>query len=94
MDSSEKEIFPKKQYKQWSSSTGETHQKCQGFTYTGTTLGWTGRLWHFLQNWKQKRLQNMVIIPFMHLQKIHIFWKFGGCSSKIKPAMPISTLNY
>ena len=36
----------------------------------------------------------MVVISFVHLQKIHIFKKFGGCSSKIRPAMPISILNY
>ena len=56
-------------------------------TYTGTTLGWTGRLWHFFQNWNHKRYQNMVLISFVNLQKIHIFWKFGGCSSKFEPAI-------
>ena len=36
----------------------------------------------------------MVLISFEQLQKIHIFWKFGGCSSKTKPATPISILCY
>ena len=36
----------------------------------------------------------MVLISFVNLQKIHIFWKFGRCSSKIEPAMPISILRY
>ena len=36
----------------------------------------------------------MVLISFVNLQKIHIFWKFGGCSSKIEPTMPISILRY
>ena len=61
---------------------------------SGTTLGWTGRRWHFFQNWNHKRWQNMVLISFVNLQKIHIFWKFDGCSSKIEPAMPISILRY
>ena len=36
----------------------------------------------------------MVVTSFVHLQKIYIFWRFGGYNSKIKPAMPISILSY
>ena len=34
----------------------------------------------------------MVLLSFVDIQKIWIFTKFGGCSSKIEPATPISVL--
>ena len=36
----------------------------------------------------------MIVIPFVDLQKISLFPKFGGCGSKIEPATPISILNF
>ena len=36
----------------------------------------------------------MVLISFVDIQKIRIFTKFGECSSKIEPTMPISILRY
>ena len=57
-------------------------------------ISWIDRLndfWHFLYHWKY---QNMVFLSFEHLQKIRIFPKSGGRSSKIEPAMPISILNF
>ena len=36
----------------------------------------------------------MVVISFVHLQKIHILKKFEGRSSKTRPATPISILSY
>ena len=47
--------------------------------------------WHFLYCWKY---QNMVLLSFEHLEKIRIFQKSGGRSSKIVPAMPISILSF
>ena len=61
---------------------------------TGTTVGWNGTRLQFFQNCNHRSQQNMVTIWFKHLQKIQNFWKFGGCSSRIGPAMPISILCY
>ena len=36
----------------------------------------------------------MIVIPFVDLQKISLFPKFGGCGSKIEPAAPISISNF
>ena len=36
----------------------------------------------------------MVLLSFVGIQKIWIFTKFGGCSSKIEPATPILILKF
>ena len=36
----------------------------------------------------------MVLLSFVDIQKIWIFTKFGGCSSKIEPATPILILKF
>ena len=36
----------------------------------------------------------MILIPFVDLQKVSLFLKFGGYGSKIESAMPISILNF
>ena len=48
----------------------------------------------FFQIEYQQSQQNMVLISFVDIQKICIFTKFGGFSSKIKPATPILTLKF
>ena len=57
-------------------------------------ISWIDRLTdfsYFLYHWKY---QNMVFLSFEHLQKIRIFPKSGGRSSKIVPATPISILSF
>ena len=57
-------------------------------------ISWIDRLndfWHFLYRWKY---QYMVLLSFEHLQKINIFPKSGGRSSKIVPATSISILSF
>ena len=41
---------------------------------------WTGRLLGFLQLLNYQRIQKVIVTSFVHLQKIHIFKKFGGRS--------------
>ena len=48
----------------------------------------------FFQILYQQSQQNMVLLSFVDIQKIWIFTKFGGCSSKIEPAMPILILKF
>ena len=36
----------------------------------------------------------MILIPFVDLQKVSLFLKFGGYGSKIESATPISILNF
>ena len=48
----------------------------------------------FFQNLCQQSQQNMVLLSFVDIQKIWIFTKFGGCSSKIEPATLISILKF
>ena len=48
----------------------------------------------FFQILYQQSQQNMVLLSFVDIQKIWIFTKFGGCSSKIEPATPISILKF
>ena len=48
----------------------------------------------FFQILYQQSQQNMVLISFVGIQKISIFTKFGGCSSKIEPATPILILKF
>ena len=48
----------------------------------------------FFQILYQQSQQNMVLLSFVGIQKIWIFTKFGGCSSKIEPATPISILKF
>ena len=36
----------------------------------------------------------IIISPFVHILKICIFSKFGGCSSKNKPAAPLRSLKW
>ena len=48
----------------------------------------------FFQILYQQSQQNMVLISFVDIQKICIFTKFGGCSSKIELATPILILKF
>ena len=46
------------------------------------------------KNLPKQKIIKMIVIPFVDLQKISLFPKFGGCSSKIEPATLISILNF
>ena len=48
----------------------------------------------FLELLSYCRFQNIIVISFEGLQKLSIFTNFGGCSSKIEPAMPVLILNF
>ena len=48
----------------------------------------------FFQILHQQSQQKMVLLSFVDIQKICIFTKFGRCSSKIGPAMPILILKF
>ena len=48
----------------------------------------------FFQILYQQSQQNMCLLSFVGIQKICIFTKFGGCSSKIEPATPILILKF
>ena len=48
----------------------------------------------FFQIQYQQSQQNVVLLSFVGIQKICIFTKFGGCSSKIEPATPILSLKF
>ena len=60
----------------------------------GATLGWTGTQIHFFQLLNHKRFHKLALVSFLHLQKISIFAKFGGCGTKTKLATPISIFNF
>ena len=64
------------------------------FVYSGATLGWTGTQIHFFQLLNHKRFHKLALVSFLHLQKISIFAKFGGCGTKTKLATPISIFNF
>ena len=59
-----------------------------------TSLYLDGGLKQIFPNFMQVNLANMVLLSFLDIQNIWIFTKFGGCSSKIEPAMPISIINF
>ena len=48
----------------------------------------------FLKLLRYCRYPNAIVISFEGLWKLCIFIKFGGCSSKIEPATPISILSF
>ena len=48
----------------------------------------------FFQILYKQSQQNRVLLSFVDIQKIWIFTKFGGCSSKIEPAAPILILKF
>ena len=55
---------------------------------------WTEDWILFFQILYQQCQKNMVLLSFVDIQKICIFTKFGGCSSKIEPATPILILKF
>ena len=55
---------------------------------TGTTSRWTGTQIDFLQLLNHKIFQKDVLVSFLHLSKLCILAKLGGCGSKTKPATP------
>ena len=48
--------------------------------------------WDFLKVIGYWKFQKIIVVPFEHLQKLYWFWKFEGCSSKIRHATPIWVL--
>ena len=54
----------------------------------GTTSIWTGTQIDFLQLLNHKIFQKVILVSFLHLSKLCIFAKLGGCGSKTKPATP------
>ena len=64
------------------------------YVCAGATLGWTGTQIHFFQLLNHKRFHKLALVSFLHLQKISIFAKFGGCGTKTKLATPISIFNF
>ena len=50
--------------------------------------------WDFLKVIGYWKFQKIIVIPFKHLQKLYWFWKFEGCSSKIRRATPIWILKW
>ena len=48
----------------------------------------------FLKLLRYCRYPKAIVISFEGLWKLCIFIKFGGCSSKIEPATPVSILNF
>ena len=50
--------------------------------------------WDFLKVIGYWKFQKIIVIPFEHLQKLYWFWKFEGCSSKIRRATPIWILKW
>ena len=57
-------------------------------------ISWIDRLTDFLYFLYCWKYQNMVLLSFEHFEKIRIFPKSGGRSSKIVPATPISILSF
>ena len=57
-------------------------------------ISWIDRLTDFLYFLYRWKYQNMVLLSFEHFEKIRIFPKSGGRSSKIVPATPISILSF
>ena len=62
--------------------------------YAGTTTGWTGTQIDFLQLLNHKIFQKVILVSFLHLSKLCIFAKLGGCGSKTKPATPSRSLKW
>ena len=54
----------------------------------GTILRWNGTQIDFLQLLNHKIFQKVILVSFLHLSKLCIFAKLGGCGSKTKPATP------
>ena len=50
--------------------------------------------WDFLKVIGYWKFQKIIVTPFEHLQKLYWFWKFEGCSSKIRRATPIWILKW
>ena len=49
--------------------------------------------WIFCKSYLEPKSSKVLVISFEHLEKLCIFTNFGGRSSKIEPATPISILN-
>ena len=65
----------------------------QGQVRDDSTNGYDTRGQNFYLKFHYE-FQKMTLILFVCLQKICNFAKLGGCGSKIKPATPISILNF
>ena len=50
--------------------------------------------WEFLKIRTEQKYQKIILITFIHLQKLYRFWKLWGCGSKDMPATPFSILNF